>query len=149
MDLSELYQDLILDHGKRPRNVGELPGHNREAQGFNPLCGDKLTLYLRVDDGKVKDAKFVGKSCAICTASASMMTEELAGHSEAEARELFTRFHDLMTGKITDEQMPESMDRLLALGGVRRFPMRVKCATLPWHTLIAALDNQHQTVKTE
>lgn len=149
MDLSELYQDLILDHGKRPRNVGELPGHNREAEGFNPLCGDKLTLYLLLECGQVKEAKFVGKGCAICTASASMMTEELAGRSEAEARRLFELFHDLLTGKITDQAMPESMDRLSALGGVRRFPMRVKCATLPWHTLIAALENKHQPVQTE
>jgi len=150
-DLRDLYQDLILDHGKHPRNFRTLPQANREALGHNPLCGDRLMLYLAVDDkGIIKDAAFQGQGCAISTASASMMTEMLKGKSAAEAEKLFQYLHTACTGgdaagKGIDE---DAVERLKALAGVRHYPMRVKCATLAWHTLQAALKNEKQ-VSTE
>lgn len=145
-DLRELYQEVIFDHGKRPRNFGKLEGYSHSAQGFNPLCGDKITLYLKLDDGVIADAKFEGAGCAISTASASLLTEVLKGKSEADAQRLFGAFHDLVTG---DRPSGEGLGKLEVLGGVREFPARVKCATLAWHTLAAALKKQTDAISTE
>ncbi|HUY69346.1 MAG TPA: SUF system NifU family Fe-S cluster assembly protein [Alphaproteobacteria bacterium] len=150
-DLRDLYQDLILDHGKHPRNFRVLPQANREALGHNPLCGDRLTLYLTVGaDGIIKDAAFQGSGCAISVASASMMTEMLKGRTIEEAQKLFAYLHASCTGLEADAAVIAEDDRgrLQALAGVRHYPMRVKCATLAWHTLQAALKNE-QKVSTE
>ena len=136
-ELQDLYQEIILDHSKRPRNFRCPDAANRQANGHNPLCGDHVTVYLEVEDGTVADVAFEGSGCAISTASASVMTELVKGKSEAEARAMFARFHDLVTGE--EEEMDE-LDKMSAFAGVARFPMRVKCATLCWHTLAAALD---------
>lgn len=148
-DLRDLYQEVILDHGRRPRNFHTLDGANREALGHNPLCGDKLHLELKVEDGKVVDAAFQGEGCAISMAATSLMTEALKGKPEADARALYDAFHAMATGEeITPEQM-DMLDKLAIFEGVRDYPMRVKCATLPWHTLTAALDQTQDTVVTE
>lgn len=136
-EFDELYQEMILDHKKRPRNFRAIDDANRQASGYNPLCGDKLKLFLDVEDGIVKDAAFQGNGCAISTASASMMTEALKGKSEADAHALFASFHGLVMG--TDGIDRDVLGKLEAFEGVRAFPMRVKCATLAWHTLEAAL----------
>lgn len=146
-DLRDLYQEMIIDHGRRPRNFGPLPGANRHAEGFNPLCGDRLTLWLVVESGTIADARFEGVGCAISTASASLMTEALKGKTEVEAEALFAGFHALVTG--VPAPAAATLGKLSALGGVREFPARVKCATLPWHTLEAALHNERQPVSTE
>ena len=143
-DLRDLYQDLILDHGRHPHNFRVLPQANREALGHNPLCGDRLMLFLKVDDnGIVQDAAFQGSGCAISMASASMMTDMLKGKNADEAERLFGYLHAGCTGTATDATGigEDDTDRLNALSGVRHYPMRVKCATLPWHTLQAALKN--------
>ena len=149
-ELRELYQEVILDHTRQPRNFREIPGANRKADGFNPLCGDKATIFLKVEDGVVKDVSFVGKGCSISTASASMMTESIKGKGVAEVEALFERFHALLTG---DPSQPGAsvadLGKLAAFSGVCEFPVRVKCATLPWHTLKAALHGQGQPVSTE
>lgn len=139
-ELRELYQEMILDHGREPRNFGRPEGANRQAHGDNPLCGDRIDIFLRLKDGVVADLGFEGAGCAISQASASMMTELLKGKTEAEVSALFDRFHALMTGK-DDVPAPgdDDLDKLVVLAGVRQFPMRVKCATLAWHTLNAAL----------
>jgi nitrogen fixation NifU-like protein len=151
-DLRDLYQDLILDHGKHPRNFGVLPQANREALGHNPLCGDRLTLYLTVgDDGTIKDATFQGQGCAISVASASMMTEMLKGRNIRAAHALFGYLHASCTGAEvvgTADVTEDDRERLGALAGVRHYPMRVKCATLAWHTMEAALKNEKK-VSTE
>ena len=134
-DLEDLYQEIIVDHSKRPRNFGPLQGANAKAEGYNPLCGDKVTVQLKVENGVVKEIGFEGSGCAISTASASLMTEGLKGKSRAEAESLFEHFHDLLTG---DKQTPD-LGKLAVFSGVREYPMRVKCATLAWHTLRAAL----------
>ena len=148
-DLRDLYQDLILDHGKHPRNFHTLPQANREALGHNPLCGDRLMLYLNVDDrGIIKDAGFQGSGCAISVASASMMTEMLKGKTIAESEKLFGYLHASCTGDVSAPATglnEDDVERLKALGGVRHYPMRVKCATLAWHTLQAALKNEQKT----
>lgn len=145
--LRQLYEEVILDHNRRPRNYGRVPpGANRRACGFNPLCGDQITLYLTVEDGVVKDAGFEGKGCAISTASASLMTECLIGKSEHEAEALFRGMHALLAG---EGRAPLDLGKLAVLSGVRDYPARVKCATLPWHTLHSALENKSQTVTTE
>lgn len=146
-ELRELYQQVILDHHKRPRNYRVLDDANRSADGFNPLCGDKIHLTLLVEDGVVKDVGFQGAGCAISTASASMMTEALKGKTENEALRLFELFHDLLMGKADPD--PGSLGKLAAFTGVRDFPVRVKCATLAWHTLRAALMQSRETVATE
>ena len=146
-DLRSLYQEIILDHYKRPRHHGELDGANREAEGFNPLCGDKVKVTLSVVDGVIVDLAFSGEGCAISTASASLMTEALVGKSEVEARELFDRFHGLLTSDAKGDG--GELGKLVALSGVREYPMRVKCATLAWHTLQAALDGADTSVSTE
>jgi nitrogen fixation protein NifU and related proteins len=149
-DLRELYQEVILDHSRQPRNFRKLPAANCEAKGDNPLCGDRVTVYLKVKDGIVEDVTFEGRGCAISMASASMMTEVLKGKSEAEVRELFDRFHDSMIGKSTCHGADVgALDKLMVLSGVREYPMRVKCATLSWHTLMAALDHKQTAISTE
>jgi nitrogen fixation NifU-like protein len=149
-DLRDLYQEVILDHSKRPRNFGELAGANRHAEGYNPLCGDRETVYVRLENGVLEDVGFRGAGCAISTASASMMTDSVKGKTLAEAEALFERFHDLITGNdgMTKTARPD-LGKLAVFSGVREFPVRVKCATLPWHTLKAALAGEDKTVSTE
>ena len=146
-DLRELYQEVILDHYKRPRNFRAIEGAMRSAKGFNPLCGDKIDIYLDIRDGIVMDVSFQGSGCAISTASASMMTENLKGKTEEEARRIFLGFHELLTGQADPD--PETLGKLAVFSGVREFPVRVKCATLAWHTLKAALEGQGETIATE
>jgi nitrogen fixation NifU-like protein len=148
-DLRDLYQEVILDHSKRPRNFGKSALSNRRADGHNPLCGDKLTVYLLVEDGTVEDVTFEGAGCAISVASASMMTEMLKGLSVGDARALFERFQGALTDSDDEAGSLEDLDKLAVLSGVREFPVRVKCATLAWHTFKAALDDNRQTVMTE
>ncbi|MEE9235156.1 MAG: SUF system NifU family Fe-S cluster assembly protein [Candidatus Acidoferrales bacterium] len=147
-DLRELYQEMIIDHGRRPRNFRALADANYDAQGFNPLCGDKVTVYLKLDDDTVRDISFQGSGCAISTASASLMTETLKGKTLAQTEALFEKFHRLVTGENEDAAAPE-LGKLTALGGVRDYPIRVKCATLAWHTLKAALKGYREVVSTE
>jgi nitrogen fixation protein NifU and related proteins len=144
-DLRDLYQDVILDHNRRPRNFGPLSGANRQAEGHNPLCGDRVTVSLEMEGDRIKDIAFEGAGCAISTASASLMTEALKGKRVEEARALFQDFHELVTKGEADADV----GKLAVLGGVREYPMRVKCATLAWHTLQAALDQQDHPVSTE
>jgi nitrogen fixation NifU-like protein len=147
-DLRDLYQEVILDHNKKPRNYGKLDDANRELEGYNPLCGDRLTIYLRVEDGVVQAVRFEGSGCAISTASTSMMTEAVKGKPEADVRALFDRFHALVTGKAASGS-EDDLGKLRVFAGVSEFPIRVKCATLAWHTLIAALEGQAKPVTTE
>ena len=149
MDLRDLYQEVILDHSKKPRNFRELPNASRVAKGHNPLCGDRITLQLVVDEnGVIQDVGFQGAGCAISTASASMMTEVLKGKPEKDVEALFTAFHDLATGK-DDTADAERLGKLAVFAGVRDYPVRVKCATLAWHTMRAALAEQGEAVSTE
>jgi nitrogen fixation NifU-like protein len=144
--IDDLYQETILDHSKRPRNHHSLTDANRKAEGYNPLCGDKLKLYLKMDGDVVKDASFEGAGCAISTASASLMTESLKGKSREEAMRLIDKFHDLLT---TDTPASRDLGKLVVFCGVRDYPARVKCATLAWHTLKSALSGSSETVTTE
>lgn len=141
-ELSELYQAVILDHNKKPRNFRKLENANRTAEGFNPLCGDQLHVYVEVEDDQVKDISFEGSGCAIWKASASMMTQAVKGKSKQEAETLFDEFHRMVTGRLNEETEPNNLGRLTIFSGVRDFPVRVKCATLSWHTLHAALNEQ-------
>ncbi len=136
MDLHDLYQELIIDHGTEPRNHHVLTTHNHDAEGFNPLCGDRIHVYLLVENDVIKDISFISKGCAISTASASIMSELLKGKSTTKAQLIFAQFQHLL---MSEEQAPESLGKLAALTGVREFPSRVKCATLPWHTYKEAL----------
>ena len=147
-ELSELYQQVILDHNKKPRNFQKLEGANRTAEGFNPLCGDQLTVYLLMDEGAVCEVSFVGSGCAISKASASMMTQAVKGKTREEARALFEEFHRMVTGELDEESEPNHLGRLKIFAGVRDYPARVKCASLPWHTLHAALEGE-ETATTE
>jgi nitrogen fixation protein NifU and related proteins len=147
-DLRELYQELILDHGRRPRNFKPLDEANRTAEGFNPLCGDKVKIYVKVEGEAIEDISFQGSGCAISTASASIMTETLKGKTRGEAEELFETFHDLVTGEPAKLNSPE-LGKLAVFSGVSEFPIRVKCATLSWHTLRAALKGNGEVVSTE
>ena len=148
-ELRELYQSVILDHNKKPRNFGLLEGSSHQAEGNNPLCGDQLQVMLIVDGDVVQDVKFEGHGCAISTASASLMTEAVKGRPVAEVESLFGAFHDLVTGDPTVEpELGGDLGKLSVFAGVREFPMRVKCATLSWHTLRAALANS-ETASTE
>ena len=143
-ELRELYQEVILDHGKDPRNFHKPDDANCEATGYNPLCGDRLVVYLKMDENDVvEEAAFLGNGCAISVASASMMTEIMKGKSRSEALELYHRFHEMCTGDHEMEfSVDEDIEKLMVLSGVRRFPVRVKCATLAWHTMEAALNGQ-------
>jgi nitrogen fixation NifU-like protein len=141
MDLRELYQEVILDHSKRPRNFHGMPGANRKAVGHNPLCGDRATVYLQVEGDVVKDASFEGAGCSISTASASMMTDALKGRTVAEVLRLFERFHELVTSDPSKAaEASAELGKLGVFAGVHEFPMRVKCASLAWHTMKAALE---------
>jgi nitrogen fixation NifU-like protein len=138
-DLDALYQEIILDHNRRPRNYGELPGADRTVAGRNPLCGDEMTLWVRMDEDRIADARFVAQGCAVSKASASLMTAAVKGKTREEAQQLYERVHKLVTGKLGEEERG-GMGPLAALGGVAKFPIRVKCASLPWHALRQALD---------
>lgn len=142
-ELHDLYQDIILDHNKRPRYYGVLEGATHQAEGYNPLCGDKITVYLDIADDKVEDLNFECAACAICKASASMMTEALQGKSLEDAEALFNLVHRLLSGEIETPELDREGE-LAALAGVRKFPARIKCASLPWHTYRAALTGQDQ-----
>jgi len=146
-DLRDLYQEVIFDHYRKPRNFHSLADANRKAEGFNPLCGDHLTLYLKVENGVIQDVSFEGAGCAISTAAASLLTESIKGKTEQQAAHMFQEFHDL----VTQDKSPLNGDlgKLEVLGGVREFPSRVKCATLAWHALQAALANRKEAVSTE
>ena len=148
-ELRELYQELILDHNKNPRNFKKLELYSHHANGHNPLCGDKLELFLDVVDGIIKDISFVGSGCAISTSSASLMTQFLKGKSIEETRHFFENFHDLVTGKALDNKTLEELGKLAVFAGVQEFPARIKCASLCWHTLINALDSTDETAATE
>jgi nitrogen fixation NifU-like protein len=142
-ELTELYQEVILDHNRRPRNFGTLDGASHHAEGHNPLCGDRLSLFLRVDDGIIGDVRFQGSGCAISKASASLMTDSIKGRGVDEAERLFERFHRMVTTPPGEDV--EDLGKLSVLAGVREFPVRVKCASLAWHTLKAALEKQPRT----
>ncbi|HEX5411301.1 MAG TPA: SUF system NifU family Fe-S cluster assembly protein [Terriglobia bacterium] len=149
-DLRGLYQEVILDHSKKPRNYRVLEGADHRAEGYNPLCGDRVAIYLKVENGKINDLSFQGSGCAISTSSASLLTETLKGKTLDEADALFEKFHALVTGggdgKLADD---DSLGKLAVFSGVAEFPIRVKCATLAWHTLRSALSGEKETVTTE
>lgn len=147
-ELSELYQQVILDHNKKPRNFRKLETANHTAEGYNPLCGDHLTIYLNLEDDTVKEVGFEGSGCAISKAAASMMTQAVKGKSKEETEKLFQEFHSMVTGELNEETQENNLGNLKIFAGVREFPVRVKCATLPWHTLHAALNKEAQ-VSTE
>ena len=148
-ELGELYQEIILEHSKAPRNYRKPEGANREAVGYNPLCGDRCTVFLDVEGDAIKDIGFQGSGCAISRASASMMTQSVKGKSKAEAARLFDEFHRLVTGDEKAIASAEDMGKLAVFAGVSKFPARVKCATLAWHTLQSALEGKHEAVSTE
>ena len=148
-DLSELYQELILDHNRRPKNFGVLPDHTCEAHGHNPLCGDRWTVALRIADGVIRDVMFTGSGCAISKASASLMTEAVRDASVDEALVLFERFQVVITTPMDQDVDASDIGKLAVFAGVREFPMRVKCASLAWHTLKAAIASNGAVVKTE
>ena len=147
-ELSELYQQVILDHNKKPRTFHKLETANRTAEGFNPLCGDQLTVYLEMEEGRIKEISFEGSGCAIWKAAASMMTTSVKGKTREEAEALFHEFHRMVTGELDEETTPNNLGRLKIFSGVRDYPARVKCASLSWHTLHAALEGQ-ETATTE
>jgi nitrogen fixation NifU-like protein len=146
--IRDLYQEVVFDHNRNPRNFRVIDDATRKIDGFNPLCGDRITLYLKVHDGVIEDVSFQGKGCAISTASASIMTEVVRGLTEQQAHELFATFHRITTGHDDDVQL-EELGKLAVLAGVRAYPARVKCATLAWHSLEAALADDAATVSTE
>ena len=153
MNLKELYQEIILDHGKNPRNLGKFENFNKDAKGHNPLCGDKVHLFLKLDENKkVDDISFEGEGCAISMASASIMTDLMKGKSETEAKEIISKFLDMIKEKDdinSDLLKSDEKIKLMSLGGVKNYPMRVKCATLSWHALSSALDDFQKEVTTE
>lgn len=146
-DLRELYQEIILEHSKAPRNYRELKDADHKAEGYNPLCGDRFTVYLAMDGDSIRDIAFQGSGCAISKASASMMTQSLKGKTRREADEIFQRFRALVTGTANGDAA--EMGKLAAFAGVSEFPLRVKCATLAWHTVQAALEGKQEAVSTE
>jgi nitrogen fixation protein NifU and related proteins len=148
-DLRELYQEVILDHNKRPRNFRKIEAPSRTAKGHNPLCGDRLTLYLQLEGDRIADVAFEGTGCAISKASASMMTDALKGRTIDEARAMFDRFHALVTSSTDTPTPTEGLGKLAVFGGVREYPARVKCASLAWHTLKAAVESPDEVVTTE
>jgi len=148
-DLRELYQETILDHNKRPRNFYEIADANATAVGHNPLCGDRVTVYVRLTDGTIADVAFLGQGCAISKASASLMTDAVKGKSKTQAHELFEKFHRMVTGRPGDPVDTQSLGKLAVLSGVCEFPVRVKCASLAWHTLEAAIQAKKEIVSLE
>jgi nitrogen fixation NifU-like protein len=147
-ELGELYQEVILEHSKAPRNFRRPASANHEAEGYNPLCGDRCTVYIDMDGDKINEIGFQGSGCAISRASASMMTQMVKGKTKVEAEKLFAQFHSLVTGK-DKEANADELGKMAVFGGVSKFPARVKCATLAWHTLQSALENKHDPVSTE
>ena len=147
-EMRELYQETILDHHKHPRNFGKLENAH-SSEGYNPLCGDRITVYVLLDGDVIEDIAFEGSGCAICTASASVMTEMLKGKPTEEAERLFGKFHDLVTGDPTETPNTEGLGKIAVFSGVREFPVRIKCATLAWHTLRAAMEDKTESVSTE
>jgi nitrogen fixation NifU-like protein len=147
--IRDLYQEVVFDHNRNPRNFRVMDDANRTIEGFNPLCGDRITLYVKVNDGVIEDVSFQGSGCAISTASASLMTEIVRGQTEQEAEQLFELFHRITTGKNDEAVDLEEIGKLAVLAGVRAYPARVKCATLAWHSLQAALRNEAESVSTE
>jgi len=147
-DLRELYQQVILDHNKHPRNFGELDGADRHADGYNPLCGDRLALYMNLDSNVITEVSFVGSGCAISKASASLMTDAVKGKTLAEARRLFDEFHSMITSSETPANL-ELLGKLAVFTGVRDYPTRIKCASLAWHTLRAAFENSQESASSE
>jgi nitrogen fixation NifU-like protein len=148
-DLRELYQQVIIEHSRNPRNFRELGAASHHAEGYNPLCGDEITVYVEVEGDRVKDVAFKGSGCAISKASASLMTAAIKGKTIAEAEEMFARFRSMVTSERDAEIDEEALGKLAVLSGVREFPVRVKCATLAWHTLRAALEGKGEPVSTE
>jgi len=148
-ELKELYQQVILDHNKSPRNYGIIDNPNHSAEGYNPLCGDKVNVYLEIENNIVKDISFQSSGCAISRASASLMSSAVKGKTVEEAEKIFNKFHDLIVGKLDDEKAAEELDKLAVFAGVKEFPSRVKCATLPWHTMLNALHNKDEKAVTE
>ena len=147
-DLRELYQQVILDHNKHPRNFGELDGADRHADGYNPLCGDRLTLYMNLEGNVISDVSFVGSGCAISKASASLMTDAVKGKTLAEAQRLFDEFHSMITSSGTPSNL-DILGKLAVLAGVRDYPTRIKCASLAWHTLRAAFESSQELASSE
>lgn len=148
-ELDDLYQEVILDHNKSPRNFRAMENANRKAEGYNPLCGDQVTVYMRLRDGLIEDISFLGAGCAISKASASMMTAELKGRREVEAKALFDEVHDMLTGEGNGAARGQSLGKLAVLSGVCKFPARVKCASLAWHTMNSALIGGAEVASTE
>ena len=148
-DLRDLYQEVILEHSKAPRNYRELPNANHKAEGFNPLCGDHFTVYLNIEGDAIRDISFQGSGCAISKASASMMTQSLKGKTREDAEKLFQEFHKLVTGKAKENGGQSEVGKLAVFSGVSEYPVRVKCATLAWHALQAALADKTEAVSTE
>ena len=148
-DLRELYQELILEHSKAPRNYGELATANHRAEGYNPLCGDHFTVFLELEGDSIRDISFQGSGCAISKASASLMTQGVKGKTRAEAARLFDQFHQLVTGQPPENGNRNDLGKLAVFSGVSEFPARVKCATLAWHTLQASLEGKQEAVSTE
>ncbi|MHB9011534.1 MAG: Fe-S cluster assembly sulfur transfer protein SufU [Ignavibacteriaceae bacterium] len=148
-ELKELYQQVILDHNKNPRNFKKIENANHFAEGYNPLCGDRLNIYVELEGGRIKDISFQGSGCAISKASASLMSSIVKGLPVEEAERLFEKFQAVVTGKITDEENIEELGKLAVFAGVKEFPSRVKCASLAWHTMIAAFKQEEKSVSTE
>ena len=153
MDLKQLYQDIILEHGKSPRNLGKCEGYSHEARGYNPLCGDKVHVYLKLNEKKkIEDASFEGSGCAISTASASIMTDLVKGKEESEVKEIVKDFLEMIkvNPSLNSKNLKDDeKTKLMCLSGVKQYPMRIKCATLSWHTLISAIDNKKEEINTE
>jgi nitrogen fixation NifU-like protein len=148
-EMRDLYQQVILDHNKRPRNFGKLENANQHSEGYNPLCGDRITIYLLLSEGVIEDVSFEGSGCAICMASCSVMTESLKGKKLSEFEDLYDKFHDMVTGPPDEEADTEGLGKLAVFHGIREFPVRVKCATLAWHTLRAAVKGNDKPISTE
>jgi nitrogen fixation NifU-like protein len=148
-ELKELYQQVILDHNKSPRNFRKMDNASSTAEGYNPLCGDHIDIYVLVEDDIVKDVSFKGEGCAISKASASVMTSMLKGKTKEEAEKLFNKFHDLVTGKLGNDLDTDELGKLAVFAGVQEFPVRVKCASLAWHTMMNALHDMEEKISTE
>lgn len=144
-----LYEKVILDHNRSPRNFGDMPDPDLKAEGYNALCGDQFTVYLKLDNGSISDIRFSGAGCAISKSSASVMTTLLKGKSVEEAEAIFGRFRDMITSEMETELDEKALGKLMVFSGVRQYPVRIKCATLPWHTMLSALNGRADTVSTE